>query len=90
YGVHELIEAGEEMGVDLGILSQEAYNINPADKTHILHEKGAIGSILKALVLYDGNPEVLRVIVYVAYWAIIGAYLLRTYGFGHPKNTPIH
>lgn len=84
YGLHELIDAGEGAGVDLGILSKEAYNINPADNTHPLHEKGAIGSILKALVLYDGNPEVLRVVVYVAYWAIIGVYLLKTYEFGIP------
>ncbi len=40
---------------------------------------GAIGSILKALVGYDGNPELLRVIVYVGYWLVVGSYLLKIY-----------
>jgi high-affinity Fe2+/Pb2+ permease len=44
-----------------------------------LHEKGIIGSILKALVGYDGNPEWLRIIVYLGYWIIIGTYLYRQY-----------
>jgi high-affinity Fe2+/Pb2+ permease len=26
---------------------------------------------------YDGNPEWLRIVVYLGYWAVIGAYLLR-------------
>jgi len=54
YGIHELIEAGEGAGVEFGILGQQAFNINPAmnpDGTYpLLHEKGAVGSILKALV----------------------------------------
>ena len=74
YGVHEFIEAGL-----LPPIIEQVWDINPIDVTHPLHEKGAIGSILKALVGYDGNPELLRVIVYVGYWLIIGVYLLRTY-----------
>ena len=79
FGVHELIEASESSGVQLGLLSQEAFNINPADNTDIFHEKGVVGSILRALVGYDGNPEWLRVVVYLSYWTIVGAYLLRAY-----------
>ncbi|UCE15722.1 MAG: FTR1 family protein [Candidatus Bathyarchaeota archaeon] len=83
YGVHELIEAGKGSGIEFGILGQQAYNINPPTNPDgvypLLHEKGAIGSILKALVGYDGNPEWLRIIVYVGYWVIVGTYLLRTY-----------
>ena len=83
YGIHELIEAGEGAGVEFGILGQQAFNINPAmnpDGTYpLLHEKGAVGSILKALVGYDGNPEWLRVLVYIGYWLIVGTYLLKTY-----------
>ena len=79
FGVHELIEASESSGVQLGLLSQEAFNINPADNTDIFHEKGVVGSILRALVGYDGNPEWLRVVVYLSYWTIVGVYLLRAY-----------
>jgi len=83
YGIHELTEAGEGAGVEFGILGQQAFNINPAmnpDGTYpLLHEKGAVGSILKALVGYDGNPEWLRVLVYIGYWLIVGTYLLKTY-----------
>jgi high-affinity iron transporter len=74
YGVHELIVAAESSGAQLGILSQEAFNIN-----NVFHERGDFGSILRALVGYDGNPEWLRVFVYLTYWTIVGAYLLRVY-----------
>lgn len=80
YGVHELIDAGESFGIELGILAQPAFDINPppnADGTYpLLHEKGAVGSVLAALVGYDGNPEWLRVIAYLAYWLVLGTYVL--------------
>lgn len=83
YGVHELMEAGEGAGLEFGILGQQAFNINPASNPDgsypLLHEKGAVGSILKALVGYDGNPEWIRIIVYVGYWLAVGTYLLKTY-----------
>ena len=83
YGVHELIEAGENMGYDFGVMGQKPYDINPPvnpDGTYpILHEKGGVGSILKALVGYDGNPEWLRIIVYLGYWAVIGTYVFKAY-----------
>ena len=74
YGVHEFIEAGI-----LPSIIEHVWDINPPDVMNPLHENGAIGSLLKALVGYDGNPELLRVLVYVGYWLIIGYYLLRTY-----------
>ncbi len=80
YGVHELIEAAEGSGVEIGPLAAHAFDINPPDQENIFHEKGVIGSILKALVGYDGNPEWLRVIVYLGYWVVIGGYLIRSYG----------
>jgi high-affinity iron transporter len=83
YGVHELIEAGENLGYEFGVMGQKPYDINPPvnpDGTYpILHEKGGVGSILKALVGYDGNPEWLRIIVYLGYWAVIGTYVFRAY-----------
>lgn len=81
YGVHELLEAGENMGYDFGPLAAKAYDINPPvnlDGSYpLLHEKGIVGSILKALVGYDGNPEWLRVAVYLGYWTVVGFYLYR-------------
>jgi len=77
YGVHELIEAYEDRIPPL--LRQEAWKVNPADSGNPFHENGAIGSILKAMVGYDGNPEILRLVVYVAYWIVLGAFVLRCY-----------
>ncbi len=79
YGIHEFIESAEDLGVQLGALAATAYNINPPDAGNLLHEKGLIGSMLKALVGYDGNPEWLRVIVYWSYWLIVGSLLMKTY-----------
>lgn len=83
YGVHELIEAGESSGINLGVLGQKAFNINPPlnpDGTYpLLHEKGAVGSVLAALVGYDGNPEWLRVLVYLGYWLVLGTYVIMIY-----------
>jgi high-affinity iron transporter len=82
YGVHELIEAGEGMGYDFGWLGDKPFDINPSvnpDGSYpLLHEKGFVGSIMKALVGYDGNPEWLRIIVYVAYWCVIGYYVYQS------------
>jgi high-affinity iron transporter len=83
YGIHELIEAGEGMGVNFGVLGEKPFNINPPvnpDGSYpLLHEKGVIGSILKALIGFDGDPEWLRIIVYIGYWVAIGAYLVYQY-----------
>lgn len=79
YGVHELIEAGESSGFGLGVLGQQAFDINPPrnlDGTYPpLHEKGVIGSMFGALVGYDGNSEWLRVIIYLGYWLVLGVYV---------------
>jgi high-affinity iron transporter len=83
YGVHELMEAGEGLGIQFGVLGQHAFDINPPMNPNgsypLLHEKGAIGSILAALVGYDGNPEWLRVLAYVGYWLVLGTYVFLAY-----------
>ncbi len=79
FGIHELMEVGEGFGVQFGFLGDHTYDVNPKDATDAFHEKGAVGSVFKALVGWDGNPENLRVIGYVLYWLIIGGYFLRTY-----------
>ncbi len=86
YGIHEYMEAAEIAGIETGLLSKSAFDINPSDASDIFHEKGVIGSIAKAMVGYDGNPEWLRVFAYLGYWLIVGAYFLRTYYPEHPIN----
>jgi high-affinity iron transporter len=90
YGTHELIEAGESAGLEFGIFGEKPFNINPQiniDGTYpLFHEKGVVGSILKALIGYDGNPEWLRIGVYVGYWLIMGNYILKTYRKGRIKS----
>lgn len=69
YGIHELQEAGLLL---IGPL--EIWDINPPilpDGSYpLLHEKGAIGSMAKALLGYNGNPGALEVVAYVGYLAI--------------------
>ena len=86
YGLHELVEAAEYAGVGYdadgnptNFLFSYAWDINPADKSHPLHEKGMIGIWFKALVGYDGNPEWLRVIGYLAYWVWAGRFYRKTF-----------
>ncbi len=65
-GIHELQEAGI-----LPTYIEHVYNINPpqnADGSYPpLHEKGAVGSIFKGMVGYDGSPSDLQVLGYLTY-----------------------
>lgn len=59
YGVHELNEIGWVPSV-----IEHVYNINP-----LLNEKEGIGSFLKALFGYNGNPSLVEM---VTYWLYLG------------------
>ena len=75
YGVDELEE--------LGWIPQVMYpvwNIN-----HILNEKEGLGSFLKALFGYNGNPSLTEVAAYVAYLVVVAVALKRT---ARPVSTP--
>ena len=76
YGIHELQEAGLFL---IGPL--EVWNINPPqlpDGSYpLLHEKGFIGAMFKALFGYNGNPSALEVIVYIGYLVVLSLYYLR-------------
>ena len=61
HGIHEF----EEAGVVSGIVSP-LFNVN-----HILDEKSIVGSFLKGLFGYNGNPSLLEVIFYGSYLALI-------------------
>lgn len=75
-GLHELQEAGI-----LPTYIEKIYDINPQlnqDGSYpLIHEKGAIGSVAKGLVGYDGNPSDLQVIGYLGYLiSVYGIYIL--------------
>lgn len=84
YGVHELNEAGI-----VPPIIEPVWDINPPvneDGSYpLLHEKGAIGSILKSLIGYNGDPSLTEVLAYVAYWLIVGSYVFRIY---KPRASP--
>ena len=61
HGVHEFEEAGLVSGIIAPL-----FDIN-----HILNEKGIIGSFLKGLFGYNGNPSLLEVIAWVSYLGVI-------------------
>ena len=67
YGVHELEETG--------LIPQfiyPLYNINS-----VLNEKQGLGSFLKALFGYNGNPSLTEVLAYWTYLAVILAFFVR-------------
>ena len=68
-GLHEFQEAGW-----ISFLTKEAWNISPAQLADgsfpLLHEEGAIGSVLKGVFGYSGNPTILQALAYLAYSAI--------------------
>lgn len=66
HGIHEF----EEAGVVRGIIAP-LFDIN-----HILDEKGVLGSFLKGLFGYNGNPSLLEVMAYSSYLILI-LYLYR-------------
>jgi len=60
HGVHEFQEASL-----LPMTIEHVWDIN-----HILNEESIAGELLKALFGYNGNPSLLEVISYVAYWLV--------------------
>lgn len=59
HGIHEYQEAGL-----FPIVKEAVWNTNP-----VLNEKTGLGSFLKAIFGYNGNPELLEVLFYLAYVA---------------------
>jgi high-affinity iron transporter len=69
YGVHELVEYAEEIGIELGWLSNYAYNLN-IPKDSLLHHKGIVGSIFAVMFGYSVSAEWIRIIVHLTYLVI--------------------
>jgi len=70
HGVHELQEAKV-----VPTVIEHIWNINPPanlDGSYpILHEKGHVGSILKSLFGYNGNPSLIEVLSYLLYITLV-------------------
>ena len=75
HGIHEFEEAGV-----MNPLKAPLYNVN-----HILNENGILGSFLKALFGYNGNPSLMEVTSYLAY---IGLIAFVYYNFDRIFKTP--
>lgn len=67
HGIHEFQEAGL-----LPVFIEHLWDTNP-----ILDEKGTLGSILKSLFGYNGNPSLMEVLSYVGYYVVIGLAMWR-------------
>jgi high-affinity iron transporter len=70
YGVHELVEYFEVVGVELGWLGEYAYVLN-IPETSLFHHKGLFGSVLAVMFGYSVKAEWIRVIVHVAYLVVV-------------------
>jgi len=57
HGIHELQEAGM-----FPFIIEHVWDIN-----HIINEDSTLGTFLKVLIGYNGNPGMLEVIAYVTY-----------------------
>jgi len=67
HGVHELQEAAI-----LPTFVEHVWDINP-----IVDENSAVGVFLKALFGYNGDPSLLEVVSYIAYFGVVGWALQR-------------
>jgi len=61
YGVHEFNEAGL-----IPPIIEHVWDIN-----YILDEQSTLGSLLKALFGYNGNPSLSEILAYLAYFALV-------------------
>ena len=70
HGIHELQEAAV-----IPIYIEHVWDINPAILVEgsypLLHENGAIGSLLKGTFGYNGNPSILEVLSYAIYILVV-------------------
>lgn len=72
-GIHEFEEAGI-----IPIIIEHVWNINS-----ILNEKGTVGSFLKAVFGYNGNPSITEVLAYFAYLAVT----IKLFFTARPQNS---
>lgn len=76
HGIHEFQEAGA-----LPTIIEHVWDVN-----WLIDEKGDLGSILKALFGYNGNPSFLEVISWSAYLILVFGIYRSTEKFSRSKN----
>ncbi len=69
YGVHELLEYYEKIGLEVGWLAEPAYALSIPSSSPF-HHKGIIGSIFAVMFGYTVSAEWVRVIVHITYLAL--------------------
>ena len=69
YGVHELVEYSDDVGIELGWLGEYAYDLEIPSESPF-HHKGIIGSVFAVMFGYTVKAEWVRVAVHVAYLTI--------------------
>ncbi|MFB0502492.1 MAG: FTR1 family protein [Candidatus Bathyarchaeia archaeon] len=85
YGVHELIEYSEEMGIELGWIGEPAYVLD-IPKDNVLHHKGVVGSIFAVMFGYTVEAEWARMIAHLSYLAVTLPLVVRIY---RKNNIPV-
>ena len=78
YGIHELVEYFEYVGIDPGWLGEYAY-VLPISEDSVLHHKGIIGSIFAVMFGYSVKAEWIRVIVHLLYLATALPFIIWIY-----------
>lgn len=78
YAVHELAEYAGQVGVDLGWWGEYAYALD-IPREHVLHHKGAIGSVFAVMFGYTVKAEWARVIAHMSYMVIFLPPILWVY-----------
>lgn len=80
HGIHEFQEAGV-----VPIYKEHVWDINPPTSEvngvtiyPLLHEKGAIGGIMKDLLGYNGNPSLIEVLSYIGFGFFISLLYIGT------------
>ncbi|MFZ6035926.1 MAG: FTR1 family iron permease [Patescibacteria group bacterium] len=85
HGIHELQEAGA-----ISFWSHQVWDINPSvTETGVyppLHENGYLGSIIKGLFGYNGNPTLLEVSAYLLYLSVITVLWWRMFSRNSTQN----
>lgn len=73
HGVHELQE--DEVGL-IPVYDEELWNVNPqwdgTGDAPILHDKGMVGGILRAVLGWNGDPTMLEFFTWVGYLTVMG------------------
>jgi high-affinity iron transporter len=70
HGVHELQEA-KVVPIVIEHIWDVNPSVNPDNSYPALHEKGYVGSILKSLFGYNGNPSLTEVLSYLLYITLV-------------------